>query len=552
LNMESTLRWKNVHFNFFPWKRNTLFENYWALTGQNVSILNFKHYKLSCTEMVKFLNAMPQLLEVTFNQCSFETTKMLVPGKPKITYLRSCCPHTNLVIGANDTPVPPPLIRVLKLSKADSFPMCLLDLLHQRSNGTLQVFHFNHARMATWKCMYYRPTRESVLAFVTQIIRSNVATLREFNFYRNFRGDLFLNQLTALNINIAPEIVSIGQQASWRFMETAPGIIQYIESLDADRLRKLTLRFIHRFSGTNLGTAIATKINLRSLILDFVWSDSGIPLDLAALLPHLQHLEEVHVRDRNRRRQPSILDTFLTELLPMSVKSIGFYGYYIPEDKIKTFVQSVSARRLHTLNIEGGRYITDETFQLIIKTLPQLEVLGVNDSRYLTDAGLTGLPAEGIKQILKCQQRVILTEEFELDDDLPGVSVSQMRNLRKLSLCGCRKLSDITVFVGIKFPYLREIDLSRCLNVTDIGIIQLSKNNPSLERIVIMKNLKITHFGLNQVLIHNQCIANIHTSKKVRDRKLGKQIPYTVCDRFNTAVTYSRWDERRARPMFSD
>jgi len=60
-------------------------------------------------------------------------------------------------------------------------------------------------------------------------------------------------------------------------------------------------------------------------------------------------------------------------------------------------------------------------------------------------------------------------------------------DLRKLSFCMSRKVSDISIILGFKFPEIREINLSWCLNITDGGLYHLVKNNPSLERIVLMK-----------------------------------------------------------------
>lgn len=82
------------------------------------------------------------------------------------------------------------------------------------------------------------------------------------------------------------------------------------------------------------------------------------------------------------------------------------------------------------------------------------------------------------------KQKQILMEicEKNLSEKNQSIySLGTLKGLRILKLTGCNRVTDVTLRYSTKLPELKEISLSKCQQISIVGITELVKNCPSLE-----------------------------------------------------------------------
>ncbi|PSN39503.1 hypothetical protein C0J52_17783 [Blattella germanica] len=57
--------------------------------------------------------------------------------------------------------------------------------------------------------------------------------------------------------------------------------------------------------------------------------------------------------------------------------------------------------------------------------------------------------------------------------------------LQELDLCGCNRITDVSLKYAFRFLELRHLNLSLCQQVTHVGISDLAVNNPSIETLIM-------------------------------------------------------------------
>lgn len=175
--------------------------------------------------------------------------------------------------------------------------------------------------------------------------------------------------------------------------------------------------------------------------------------------------------------------------------------------------------------------VDDVCLQMILKNLVWLRELNLDSCERISDAGLTGMamkeklddfertltnqpPEEKQEPIVsgslplpeplaapmfkislrsRAEQEIVgdairkkammqLAMEINLQDqESSNFSIARLRGLRILKLGGCNKISDVSLIYNFKLPELKEINLSKCQQVSLSGIKALVENCPSLE-----------------------------------------------------------------------
>lgn len=175
--------------------------------------------------------------------------------------------------------------------------------------------------------------------------------------------------------------------------------------------------------------------------------------------------------------------------------------------------------------------VDDVCVQMILKHLVWLRELNLDSCERISDAGLTGMAMkeklEDFERILnnqpeeekqepivsgsialpepaaapmfkislrsRAEEEIVgdamrkkammqLAMEINLQDqESSNYSIARLRGLRVLKLGGCNKISDVSLIYNFKFPELKEINLSKCQQVSISGIKALVQNCPSLE-----------------------------------------------------------------------
>lgn len=179
--------------------------------------------------------------------------------------------------------------------------------------------------------------------------------------------------------------------------------------------------------------------------------------------------------------------------------------------------------------------VNDRSIQALCKSLVKLQILNMNGCTVVSDIGLAGhglgqaeppmesttslsLESLGIRKPdpLKVQLGLraekVIRQEAEvakyLNENIQQVAIatdyglSNLTGLRELNLCGCKRLSNITLVHAIRFQELRYLNLSYCQVMGEEGLQCMAQNCPSLEVLMLAECgqttdqvvLVITHF----------------------------------------------------------
>ena len=176
-------------------------------------------------------------------------------------------------------------------------------------------------------------------------------------------------------------------------------------------------------------------------------------------------------------------------------------------------------------------HVDDISVQMIFKNLVHLRELNLDLCERISDAGLTGMsmkekidnlenkkddeqveekhepivsgniivPEPSRQQNFKISLRTKAEEEIVFDamrknvmmqmamdinlqeHESSNYSIARLRGLRVLKLGNCNKISDVSLIYNFKLPELKEINLSKCQQISIVGIKALVENCPSLE-----------------------------------------------------------------------
>lgn len=179
-------------------------------------------------------------------------------------------------------------------------------------------------------------------------------------------------------------------------------------------------------------------------------------------------------------------------------------------------------------------HVDDVSVQMIFKNLIWLRELNLDLCERISDSGLTGmamkekiknydykakdsdeigdkaepvvsgsirlpdpLPAPNFKISLrtKAEEEIVtdalrkkammqMAMEINMDENISSnVCIARLRGLRVLKIGNCNKISDVSLIYNFKFHELKEINLSKCQQISIEGIRALVDNCPSLERV---------------------------------------------------------------------
>ena len=117
---------------------------------------------------------------------------------------------------------------------------------------------------------------------------------------------------------------------------------------------------------------------------------------------------------------------------------------------------SSKAANLHTLQLGGCYRVSDKGIAAAVKLLPRLRVLELSDCRHISVEALRSVAASG-----DSLESLSLKNSTQLDSEAL-LQLAALKNLKRLSLAGCRGASDVIVemLVDSCGSTLEELDLS--------------------------------------------------------------------------------------------
>ncbi|XP_059092165.1 F-box and leucine-rich repeat protein 13-like [Tigriopus californicus] len=163
--------------------------------------------------------------------------------------------------------------------------------------------------------------------------------------------------------------------------------------------------------------------------------------------------------------------------------------------------------------------MVDACLHTLLETCPKIKALNIGSCPRLSDLGFCGLAKAdqvsfvGPIECMKLDGKIFLgtSAEGEVINDAARMSTARtlaetchdwtdmakldkLSHLERLTLCNS-DITDISIQRAFNFFCLREINLSKCLFISDTGFIMLSERNPSLE-VVDISQTSITDSGL--------------------------------------------------------
>ncbi|XP_063705371.1 uncharacterized protein LOC134834575 [Culicoides brevitarsis] len=270
--------------------------------------------------------------------------------------------------------------------------------------------------------------------------------------------------------------------------------IQFLERLSAKKeMLKLDLFLPVPFFGHEILLALSNLANLR--LNHFVLKTSGdVPTEVFQKFFETQSSIEILELQNSRaltQETLAIVTKYLTNLkeivLPNgtpyfetpleiiqgidSIESVSINVHFeVDEERRACLTKQLMRQKLRELRLPNiHTRICNESLLKVVKSFPDLQSLDLSSSR-ISDDGLQ-LLFHGLPYL----RELILDKCTEITDDgmtgcrNPLYAVSNMRGLRKLSLSTCKKLSDISV-MQFKLPELVYLNLRNLDRVTELGI----------------------------------------------------------------------------------
>ena len=164
---------------------------------------------------------------------------------------------------------------------------------------------------------------------------------------------------------------------------------------------------------------------------------------------------------------------------------------------------SSKAANLHTLQLGGCYRVSDKGIAAAVKSLPQLRVLELSDCRNISVEALRSVASVG-----DTLESLSLKNSTQLDSEAL-LQLAALKNLKRLSLSGCRGASDVIVEMLVEScgASLEELDLSHLpdsgftaepnnCRITDISLQALASKCTNLRKLILRNCDTITDRGI--------------------------------------------------------
>ncbi|XP_024362312.1 F-box protein At3g58530 [Physcomitrium patens] len=152
-----------------------------------------------------------------------------------------------------------------------------------------------------------------------------------------------------------------------------------------------------------------------------------------------------------------------------------------------------SCKDLRSLNISGCKSLTDRSLRAVAKHGQRIQILNLTRGVKLTDEGL-------VEVINACREIVELylyaSPNFT---DTSFITLSKLSELRVLDLCGAHLLSDDGLSAISECSKLETLNLTWCINITDVGLTALAQHCSRLQSLSLHGLLGVSDEGLESL-----------------------------------------------------
>ncbi|XP_068241936.1 F-box/LRR-repeat protein 2-like isoform X4 [Palaemon carinicauda] len=313
---------------------------------------------------------------------------------------------------------------------------------------------------------------DHVLTFdhILNYIEKNASTLREISLGRTSVDSESLHKLSKVpGLKLESVHLMSCDQLSKSGIQLLCKNQQFITDLDLSLCSRIT---DYAVLSVRDNLHCIKKLNLRRC--------RGITENGIRELRQLKHLEELNISHLEAVSSESVEEALGKEPRPklkwLSVASLDL------EWKAVASIAAMAPNLLHldiSMCVAG---VNDKSVQAICESLTKLQVLYLNGCTAVSDIGLAG---HGLGQ-KDVQSTELSLENFGIKE----------KGLQELNLCGCKKITDITLVYAVKFRELRYLNLSHCQGIAQDGIESVARECPSLEILMLVECAKITDHSI--------------------------------------------------------
>lgn len=256
------------------------------------------------------------------------------------------------------------------------------------------------------------------------------------------------------------------------------------------KLVDLNLSHCKEVTGDGIESGLCTFVNtkFRRLFLNALSLDERTVCHIAEYLPGLTHLD---------------LGCCVSAVTDASIQAICHYQVWLRSLKL-TSCDKVTDAGLTGMGLTAGeteqRKNKSEARELVeneISGMPSIGNGGGQHSDRLHKISLRSRAEQDIVNDAK-RKKVILQmcEEQDTEEVENGFSLARLKGLQELDLCGCNRITDVSLKYAFSFLELRYLNLSHCQQVTHVGISELASKSPSIETLIMSNCHNITDDGV--------------------------------------------------------
>lgn len=450
-----------LHFQIFKFTDNAYPINRFINSSRFFPNIKFSIVKFSPKNDLFWTEVGDTVEELTFNSCLI--------NKPEFLHIIRLCPHLKKLSITRCDDLYKSWSVVKKLSQVKlKFHQMKTMSISETSLMTKAIFEFMVTSapcltsLTLSNCLGNTRPREraEILDALIEYVSGRPKQITTLNLVNTPTDEMFLNKLSEikdlklheLRFTFNGVVSTIGKS----------GVVSLLRNQTA--LKILDVTESKGLSNFCLAEICRNMTDLRKLILNKCWLINDVGLREVSRLLHLEVLD-VSCCDR-------VTDLGLMEgLVPHGKECNGklkeLYLGLLPYMSILAIYRLTQQYdKLEVLDLSGSsNSITDEALHMIFRYQQNLKYLNFDCCAKITDYGITGL------------------SDHTDDHNYCQYNLNQLTQLRYLNIGGCYQISDKALYNAFDLPLLKEINFSRCHNITEVGIKNLCRKCPDLETI---------------------------------------------------------------------
>lgn len=176
----------------------------------------------------------------------------------------------------------------------------------------------------------------------------------------------------------------------------------------------------------------------------------------------------------------------------------------------------------HVVMLEADNHNVEENvrhpFKISLRSKAEEEI--VNDAKR--------------KKVMWDMYEISGSESMNTGNNTTGYSVNQLCGLRVLNLTACNKISDVSLKCSMHLNELKELSLSKCQQITTMGIECLVKHCPSLEIVNLSECHNINDKTIELLTIHLKRLTHLYLERCIQltDHSLDSMAINCACIKY--------------------